>query len=184
MSFKTIYLRRLEMSDAAALLDLRLRNRAFFQPFEPSRKDSHFTLEAQEKDISSGLLSAQNDQSYIFGIFLHETNNLIGRIALTGVARGPYQNAYMGYYIDQAHHGKGYATLAVKQCVRHAFQVLGLHRVQAAVMPWNKPSLRVLEKAGFRREGLAERYLKINGVWEDHVLFARTVEENIEQEDH
>lgn len=179
MSITSIYLKQLEMADAADLLDLRLQNRAAFQPFEPIREETYYTLEGQEKDIATGMLGAQNDQSYTFGIFLQDTDELIGRIALTGIVRGPFQNANMGYFIAQSRQGKGYATMAVTHCVDLAFQELGLHRVQAAVMPWNKPSLRVIEKAGFRREGLAEKYLKINGVWEDHVLFARTAEDII-----
>lgn len=179
MSINSIYIRQLEMADAAALLDLRLQNRAAFQPFEPIREETYYTLEGQEKDIAAGMLGAQNDKSYMFGIFLQDSNELIGRIGLTGVIRGPFQNANLGYFVTQSHQGKGYATMAVLHCVHHAFQELGLHRVQAAVMPWNKPSLRVIEKAGFRREGLAEKYLKINRVWEDHVLFARTVEDII-----
>ncbi|RIX50148.1 N-acetyltransferase [Paenibacillus nanensis] len=180
MNDDSIYLRRLDLTDAPALLALRLRNRAFLQPFEPVREEAYFTLETQEKEIAAGIQGAESDQSYIFGIFLQEKDTLIGRIALTGLARGPFQNANMGYCLDQAQNGKGYMTRAVVQCVQYAFDELGLHRIQAAVMPRNKPSLRVLAKAGFRREGLAEKYLNINGVWEDHVLFARTAEDIME----
>lgn len=167
----------LEPDDAKALLELRLRNRAFFQPFEPIREEKHFTLEEQEKEIRNGVTAAKQDQAYIYGVFLTGTNELIGRIALTGVSRGVFQNANLGYFIDQAHNGRGYATLAVSEMVRKAFGELGLHRIQAGVMPRNERSVRVLGKAGFRQEGLARRYLKINGIWEDHALFAITNEE-------
>jgi ribosomal-protein-alanine N-acetyltransferase len=102
---------------------------------------------------------------------------IIGRIALGGVLRGAFQNAYLGYWIDQQHQGRGLMTEAVQATTSFAFGALGLHRVQAAVMPHNDPSLRVLEKVGYRREGIAERYLCIAGRWEDHVLFAVTAEE-------
>ncbi|MNN91526.1 putative ribosomal N-acetyltransferase YdaF [compost metagenome] len=82
----------------------------------------------------------------------------------------------MGYYIDQIHNGKGYATAAVSLCLKKAFNEIGLHRVEAGVMPRNLPSIRVLEKVGFRHEGLAKTYLKINGTWEDHRIFAITSE--------
>jgi len=176
MNTNNIYVRHLELKDARALLDLLLRNREFFQPFEPIREESHFTLEGKEVEITNSILGVQTDQSYIFGIFLEETNELIGRIALTGIARGPFQNAYLGYYIDQKHNGNGYATAAVSLCVNFAFSEIGLHRIQAGVMPRNLSSIRVLVKAGFRHEGLAKAYLKINNVWEDHELFAITAE--------
>ncbi|GGG72640.1 GNAT family N-acetyltransferase [Paenibacillus radicis (ex Gao et al. 2016)] len=172
----TIYLRYLIKEDAAALLDIKLRNRQFFQPFEPIRDESHFTLAVQEQEIAGGIEAAANDQSYTFGIFLQATDELIGRIALTGIARGPFQNAYLGYFVDRQHNGKGYATAAVSLCVEKAFSELGLHRVQAGVMPRNTASIRVLEKAGFRHEGLSQHYLKINGAWEDHEQFAITAD--------
>lgn len=164
------------MKDASKLLELKLRNRDFFQPFEPIRDESHFTLEGQESEIRIATQGIANDQSYIFGIFIKELDELIGRIALTGISRGPFQNAHLGYFIDKKHNGKGYATAAVQMCVRNAFDKIGLHRVEAGVMPKNLPSIRVLEKSGFRLEGLAKDYLKINGAWEDHKLFAITAE--------
>ncbi|WP_420848824.1 GNAT family N-acetyltransferase [Paenibacillus antarcticus] len=177
MSSNDIYLRHLEMMDASDLLALKRRNREFFVPFEPIRDESHYTLEGQEQEIANGLQGVLKDQSYIFGIFLKDTDEIIGRIALTGIARGPFQNAFMGYYIDQQHNGKGYATEAVSLCLSNAFDEIGLHRVEAGVMPRNLPSIHVLEKAGFRREGLAQTYLKINGKWEDHILFAITADD-------
>lgn len=173
----SIYLRSLEVEDAAPLLDLRMRNRDFFQPFEPTRDDVHFTLEGQRVEIAKSRQEAVDDRAYVYGVFAAETDELVGRIALTGIARGPAQHANVGYFIGQRHNGKGYATSAVSMCVRKAFEELGLHRVQAGVMPRNARSMRVLEKAGFRQEGLAQRYIRINGVWEDHALFAITVEE-------
>ncbi len=93
------------------------------------------------------------------------------------VVRGPWQNANIGYYVDRTWNGRGVCTEAVGLVVGFAFDRAGLHRVQAAVMPRNTPSIRVLEKNGFRREGLAPRYLQIDGVWENHVIFARTTED-------
>ncbi|NIK76685.1 ribosomal-protein-alanine N-acetyltransferase [Paenibacillus castaneae] len=155
---------------------MKLRNRHFFQPFEPIRDESHFTLEGQENDIAYGLEAMQNDQSYIFGIFVKETDEIVGRLALTGIARGFFQNVFLGYYIDQQYNGRGFATAAVSLGLEFAFTELGLHRVEAGVIPKNLPSIRVLEKAGFRHEGLAKAYLKINGKWEDHNIFAITAE--------
>jgi ribosomal-protein-alanine N-acetyltransferase len=117
-------------------------------------------------------------QTYILLVFLREDENVvIGRVTLGGVLRGVFQNAYLGYWIDAEHQARGLMTEAVVATTSFAFGAAGLHRVQAAVMPRNGPSQRVLEKAGYRREGLAHRYLCIDGNWADHVLFAITAEE-------
>ena len=117
-------------------------------------------------------------QTFVFVMALRENERrVIGRIALGGVMRGAFQNAHLGYWVDQQHQGRGLATEAVRATTTFAFSAEQLHRVQAAVMPRNGASLRVLEKAGYRREGFAERYLYIAGRWEDHVLYAITAEE-------
>jgi ribosomal-protein-alanine N-acetyltransferase len=119
------------------------------------------------------------DRGYSFVVTLRvEDEPIIGRLSLTHVARGAWQNAHLGYWIDQGHQGKGLMTEAVQGAVDWAFSTLRLHRVQAAVMPRNPASLRVLDKAGFRREGISPRFLQIAGRWEDHVIFARTLEDH------
>jgi ribosomal-protein-alanine N-acetyltransferase len=102
---------------------------------------------------------------------------VIGRVALGGVHRGAFQNAYLGYWIDAHHQRRGLMTEAVQAATAFAFEHAGLHRIQAAVTPSNLASQRVLEKVGYRREGLAERYLCIAGHWDDHFLYAVTAEE-------
>jgi ribosomal-protein-alanine N-acetyltransferase len=113
----------------------------------------------------------------LFASRREDERHIVGRIALGGILRGAFQNAYLGYWIDAGQQGQGLMTEAVRAATTFAFGVAALHRVQAAVMPSNKGSLRVLEKAGYRREGSAARYLCIAGAWEDHVLFAVTAEE-------
>ena len=110
----------------------------------------------------------------------HPNKPIIGRIALTSVVRGGFQNAYLGYWVDSSHQGRGFATEAVRSVLAFAFGPLGLHRVQAAIMPRNAASLRVIAKLGFREEGLAKDYLSIAGAWEDHLLFARTSSDFVE----
>jgi len=112
----------------------------------------------------------------VFAFRKGDERSVLGRFSLQ-VQRGVFQNAYLGYWCDVDEQGRGLTTECVRAMVTFAFGPLGLHRVQAAVMPNNPGSLRVLDKAGFRREGLAERYLQIAGVWADHVLFATTIEE-------
>ena len=171
MAARLTSLRPLVDADAPALAELRVRNRAFFEPWEPTREESWYTLESARRTIAEQRAARREDRGHAFGIFVPE---LVGWANLSAVVRGVFQNAYLGYAVDEASNGRGHATAAVVEAVRLAFTELGLHRVQAAVIPRNLGSLRVLEKAGFRREGHAERYLRINGVWEDHVLFART----------
>ncbi|HXJ63331.1 MAG TPA: GNAT family protein [Actinomycetota bacterium] len=169
-------IRDLRPSDADDLLALRERNRSFFEPFEPALPPDHFTRRAQLDAIVHGNRAWDDDREYTFGVTL-TTGELVGRIRLSVVVRGPWQNANIGYYVDRDANGRGICTEGVGLVVGFAFDRLGLHRVQAGVMPRNTPSIRVLEKNGFRREGLAPRYLRINGEWEDHLIFARTVED-------
>jgi len=115
---------------------------------------------------------------YVFVTLLRDSRQpIIGRIALTSVTRGPFQSAQLGYWIDAAHVGRGLMSEAVGLMLGFAFEWLGLHRVQAAVMPANDASRRILSKRQFREEGYAERYLRIAGRWEDHLLYGLTLEE-------
>lgn len=177
LSTDRILIRRLEPEDAQALFHLRTANRRYLEPFEPRFPDEHFTLDGQRRVIEQSLELWKRDQGYSFGIFLIKTEELIGRVNLSNVVRGAWQNCTLGYFIAEAQQGKGYMTDAVRLAVRFAFEQADLHRVQAAVMPRNRRSQRVLEKVGFRYEGLSKRYLFINQVWEDHYIYALTKEE-------
>lgn len=103
---------------------------------------------------------------------------VIGKIALNGVMRGAMHGAYLGYWMDVDSQSTGLCTEGIRAVMDFAFGPAELHRLQAAIMPRNARSLRVIEKLAFRREGYAERYLQIAGRWEDHILFARTSEEH------
>lgn len=102
---------------------------------------------------------------------------VVGRVTLGHLVRGVFQNAYLGYEVDAEWVGQGLATEAVGATLDFAFGLLGLHRVQAAILPRNIRSLRVVAKLGFRREGLARDYLRIAGQWEDHELYALVSDE-------
>ncbi|WP_067934238.1 GNAT family N-acetyltransferase [Alicyclobacillus kakegawensis] len=171
-----IYLRRLERNDAHALLELRLRNRGFLKPWEPSPSHNHFTLLGQQEAIEKSIANWESGTGYGFGIFLVDRNELIGRVNLSNVVRGAWESCTIGYFLDEQHNGRGYMTEAVRMAVTFAFREANLHRVQAAVMPRNAASIRVLAKVGFRFEGFAEYYLKINGVWEHHNIYSITRE--------
>ena len=169
-----IVLRALAPTDAAELLALRRRNRRHFQPSEPLRDADWFTLASQRREIEAEERARASGSSLSFGVFADGA--LVGRVALTSIVRGAFCNAYLGYAIDQAHAGRGIGTATVRQAVAIAWAA-GLHRVQAAVSPGNVASQRVLEKAGFRREGLAKHYLRLAGRWTDQELWAITTED-------
>jgi ribosomal-protein-alanine N-acetyltransferase len=100
-----------------------------------------------------------------------------GRVTLSEISRGAFQNAYLGYFVSEDRNGRGIATAAARLALDVAFRDERLHRVQAAIIPRNAASIRVVEKVGMRREGLALRYLRIDGRWEDHAIYALTAEE-------
>ena len=170
-----VSLRPLEMDEAELLLGLRIKNRAFLTPFEPYRPESAYTLSGQRQQIAADQDGFTAGQRFAFGIYLGQ--ELVGRVALDNVVRGAWQNATIGYFVDQERNGHGIGTEAVRGAVDYGFKEADLHRVQAGVMPRNIASIRVLEKVGFRLEGVSLRYLQINGVWEDHNMYAITSEE-------
>ncbi|QQE75827.1 GNAT family N-acetyltransferase [Brevibacillus composti] len=170
-------LRPLRVSDAPQLLALRLENQAFLQPYEPIRSASFFTLQEQVRQLEEAEQHVEAGTGYAFGIFAESGQKLIGRVNLANVVRGAWQNCTLGYFLDRRWNGKGIMTRAVGEVVRFAFSEAGLHRIQAAVMPHNAASIKVLQHNRFRQEGLSLRYLQINGKWEDHLIFALTADE-------
>ena len=171
------YIRLLAPGDAEAVLRLRIANRDFLEPFEPVRQSSFFTLGGQRGQIEAERRQWDANAAYAFGIFDSSSDEMIGRVALSNVVWAAWQNATLGYFVAESYNGRGVATEAVSSACRFAFTQVNLHRVQAGVMPRNRGSIRVLEKVGFRHEGFSPRYLNINGVWEDHEMFALTAEE-------
>lgn len=164
-----------------AELRARLRQNAnHLRPWSPSAVpgDDPTSLTSVSKSVVRYRREWKRGESYVLLVTSREPGEpIVGRMSLGGIMRGVFQNAYLGYWIDAQHQGHGLMTEAVQAGVEFAFREGGLHRVQAAVMPRNVASVRVLEKVGFRREGYAERYLCIAGVWEDHLIFARTSDE-------
>jgi ribosomal-protein-alanine N-acetyltransferase len=169
---ENIYIRFLELKDAEKLLDLNIKNKEFFRQYLTTRQEEFYTLEGQKARILDSISGRENDQKYSFGIFLNENNELIGSVSLTEVLRGALQGCFVGYYLDKACNGKGYMTEAVKLITKYAFDELKLHRIEAGVMPHNTGSIKVLEKAGYIKEGIARKNVKINGEWRDHQVLA------------
>ena len=143
-------------------------------PWEPIREVQFFSVthQAALQERLAGERAA--DRHYAFAVGVDD--RLAGRVAISDVVRGAFQSAHLGYVTDASLVGRGIATAAVRAATRFAFRDLGLHRLQAAVMPRNDASIRVVTKCRFERIGLSRAYLRINGRWEDHVLFALTSE--------
>lgn len=171
-------IRPFSRTDLDALLALRLRNQRFLTPYEPDRDPSFFTRAGQAREITLDQEAWAHGASYAFAICdAQDDDRLAGRVALSNVVRGPWQNATLGYWVNEAANGQGHCTRAVRAVCRFAFEHAGLHRIQPAIMPRNVRSQRVVAKVGFRQEGTAKRYLRIAGVWEDHDIYALTAED-------
>jgi ribosomal-protein-alanine N-acetyltransferase len=176
-----LVLRPPRTTDVPAFRHALRRNHAHLMPWSvaPAPGEDPASLTSVSRTVLRNRREWKQGVSYVLFIAPRDDESLlIGRIALGGVLRGAFHNAYLGYWMDAARQGLGLMTEAVTAATAFAFDSAGLHRVQAAVMPQNLASQRVLAKAGYRREGVAERYLCIAGRWEDHVLFALTAEEH------
>ncbi|WJQ80403.1 GNAT family N-acetyltransferase [Brevibacillus brevis] len=178
---ESIYVRLVQESDAQSLLALELRNRDFFQNFTGKREEAFYTLEGQIDRIKSAMALKEEDRGYAFVIAKKGQDEIIGEVILSEVVRVNLQSCWIGYFLDKEHNGKGYMTEAVKLVVDYAFDTLGLHRLEAGVMPHNIGSIKVLLKAGFHKEGIAKKNVKINGRWEDHQTLAIVKEEQTDQ---
>ena len=176
---RRVMLRPLTASDFASWSEVRVRNEGWLLKWEPMRipgmPDSTRDREAFAVRCASRERERQLGAGYGFGIFVD--NAFAGEINLNSVQRGPFQNAYVGYWIDEARAGNSYMSESVAVVTKFAFEDLRLHRLQIAIIPRNRNSRRVMEKLRYREEGIAERYLEINGTWEDHVRYAITAED-------
>lgn len=168
-----VRLRPHRASDYAAWAALRARSRAFLQPWEPTWPADDLTRPAFRQRLRRYAEDMRTDQAYPFFLFRTGDNALVGGLALANIRRGVAQAGSLGYWIGMPFAQRGYMTAAVRALVPAAFDVLRLHRVEAACIPTNLASVRLLEKTGFRREGYARSYLCINGTWQDHLLYAR-----------
>jgi ribosomal-protein-alanine N-acetyltransferase len=176
-----VLLRPPRSGDARGLRDLRAANVEHLAPWNPLPRYGADPLELStvRSDIARARREWRSDTGYAFLIVGREPGRpLLGYVHLSSVTRRPFDNAYLGYWIAAERQGEGLMTEAVRLAVAFAFEALGLHRVQAAVIPRNAASRRVLAKVGFREEGVALRYLEIAGRWEDHILHAITREES------
>lgn len=181
---KRVVLRGLRAEDFSEWQEVRRRCADWLTRWEPRRVPGA-PDPVEDKRAFSARCSARDRErelgtGYGFGIFVaHESDDLrfAGEINISMIQRGPFQNAYVGYWIDERVAGNDYMPEALATVLRFAFEDLGLHRIQVAIIPRNQASRRVAEKLALRDEGVALRYLEIDGTWEDHVRYAITAEE-------
>jgi ribosomal-protein-alanine N-acetyltransferase len=174
-----VVLRPLVAQDFPSWSEVRQRNHDWLVKWEPIRPITQ-PDPAMDRDIFAARCNIrdrerQSGTSYAFGMFVD--NAFCGEVNLNNVVRGAMQNGTIGYWIDQAKAGHSYTAESVVVLAKFAFEELHLHRIEVCIIPRNTNSLRVMEKLDIRNEGLAERFLEINGVWEDHHRFGMTVED-------
>lgn len=164
-------IRLLHVDDAAALAEAYWRNRLHLAPWEPTRDDDYFTPAGQRSVVFNQL--SQQSAGTGYPLVVAQGEQIVGRITLSGIGRGPFQSASIGYWVDAAHTGRGIARAMVEHVVDVARDELRLHRLEAGTLLHNTASQAVLTRCGFEQYGLAPRYLKIAGEWQDHLLFQR-----------
>ena len=176
---RRVLLRPLVPSDFGAWQEVRRRNAEWLTKWEAARIAGAPDPVEDKSSFDARCAARQRERmlgtGFGFGLFVD--GRFSGEINLNTIQRGPFQNAYVGYWIDERCAGKSLMSEAVVVLAKYAFDELHLHRIQISIIPRNRNSRRVMEKLDIREEGTALRYLEINGVWEDHVRYAMTVEE-------
>jgi ribosomal-protein-alanine N-acetyltransferase len=174
-----VTMRPLVPADYAEWSEVRLRNEDWLTKWEPRRQPGFADPTRDERAFASRCAARDRERAagsaYPFGVFL--ADHVIGELNINNVIRGALQSATLGYWIDERHAGNGFIAEAVVAVFRFSFEELQLHRLEICIVPRNTNSRRVMEKLAIREEGLAERYLEIDGTWEDHVRYGFTVEE-------
>ncbi|MEL6297601.1 MAG: GNAT family protein [Pseudomonadota bacterium] len=172
-----LWLRPPVMADYAAWADIRARSKDHLTPWEPAWTENELTRWAFRRRLRIHQRDQREDLGYAFFIFSARDNHLVGGLTLSNVRRGVTQAAALGYWVGAPYARRGLMTEAVRAVIPFAFDGLELHRLEAACLPNNLGSIKVLENNGFQREGLARKYLKINAAWQDHILFSLLCDE-------
>jgi len=168
-----VTLRAPQSGDFAEWAALREGSRKFLVPWEPTWPSDDLTRSAFRRRLKRYAEDQRSDLAYAFLIFRSEDSAMVGGLTVANIRRGVAQAGSIGYWIGAPFARKGYMTAALRALMPYGFSTLRLHRLEAACIPNNAASIRLLEKTGFKREGYAREYLCINGVWQDHLLYAR-----------
>ena len=167
-----VTLRAPQMADYMEWAELRGNSQAFLTPWEPTWLPDELSKNSYRRRVRYYHTEMRDDNGYALFIFRNNDQALLGGITLSNVRRGVMQSCTLGYWIGETHARQGYMAAALRTVLPYVFDTIALHRVEAACLPHNEASTRLLEKIGFIQEGLARRYLRINGVWQDHLLYA------------
>lgn len=167
-----VVLRPPRPSDYAAWAQLRRDSQAFLTPWEPAWAEDELELPVFLAKVRRYRADARESRAHAFFVFRAEDDTLVGGASLRHIRRGAAQCCTLGYWVGERFARRGYTKAAVQALIGFAFGDLDLHRIEASCMPENAPSIGVLQQAGFTLEGRARKYLRINGAWRDHLLFA------------
>lgn len=168
-----LYLRAPDINDYEAWATLRAVSREHLQPWEPAWAEDSLSRDGYRRRLAWFERLRRQEHGEAYFIYQRRNDTLIGGITLSNIRRGASQCGELGYWIGKPFAAQGHMREALAVMLRHCFEMLKLHRIEAACLPENLPSRRLLDRAGFRSEGLLREYLKINGVWRDHQLYAR-----------
>ena len=168
-----VMLRTPQVTDYSDWAALRGASREFLAPWEPTWPADDLSRSAFRRRIRRYAEDLRTDQGYAFLIIRSADDALVGGLTLANIRRGVAQAGSLGYWMGQPHARHGYMTAAVRAVIPFAFTTLRLHRLEAACIPTNTGSIRLLENTRFVREGYARDYLCINGIWQDHLLYGR-----------
>lgn len=165
-----LILRPLAPADAGLVLDYYLRNSAFLEEWEPVRSEDFYTPAYHAAQLAADCGQMMEGRMLRLWIFKKgDEERTIGTICFSNIVRGAFLSCFLGYKLDGGEINRGYMTEALEKGIEIMFGQCGLHRIEANILPRNARSLRVVEKLGFREEGIGRKYLRINGVWEDHI---------------
>lgn len=167
-----LLLRLPQHSDYRAWSELRRQSQGFLTPWEPTWSNDHLTRRAFTNRVGWATRCQRQDTALPLFIFRREDDALVGAITLDNIRRGPAQAGTLGYWVGAPYIRQGYMRESIAALVHHAFTAMDLSRIEAACLPENAASRGVLERAGFKYEGVAQSYLQINGRWRNHVLYA------------
>jgi len=178
---KRLLLKVLDDTYGEKVLEYFHANKDFLKEWETVRDEQYYTLSFQRQLLAEDYMKLIDGQRVRLWIFLKDNpDTIIGTISLDNIIRGPFLSCFLGYRLHKDYLNKGYMTEAVKMIIKIAFTEYKLHRIEANIMPRNLASLKVVEKAGFTNEGLSRKYLRINGIWEDHIHMVILNEKEVE----
>lgn len=170
-------MRPARLEDWPQWAEVRGRNHIFLKPFEPQWAPDALSADYFRRRLLRQAEDWQNDKGNYFLIIKKENNTLIGGMNINNICRGAAQYTSLGYWIDRDHEGQGYMSECMRLTLRYCFEEIALHRINAACLPHNQRSRNLLLRAGFKEEGIGEKYMQIDGKWQNHILFGYNIED-------